>query len=228
MCLLRILLKLILKKWLYLVSKEFTFDLNERLIRSFFKPIRKKEDSILLIMNAIQFMSISSRVPILSPKGRMVLIISKMSRVFFYSGEKHFSIAFPYTVEEVEGEFRVFSSSAGEINEMIISKVKSVLSGEGVMSEGCISLLADSVLDESLLTPNFWSVLRELLLMEDGYLRYDHDPERESGHIHPLNHLDVFYSSKAGFKVGLSGRLSEGELIDIMDYESDCRYLHKP
>lgn len=224
----KILLKQTLKKWRYIVAKEFTFDLSERLVGRFFKPIRKKEDAILLLMDAIQFMGISSKVPIQSPRGQMVLVISKMSRVFFYSGDKHFSIAFPYAVEEVEGVFSVFSSSAGEINEMIVSKVKAVLSGEGAMSGGCISVLADNVLDESLLTPNFWLVLRELILMEDGYLRYDYDLQGERGHMHPLNHLDVFYSSKAAFKVGLNDRLSEGELMDIMSGESECRYLNKP
>tara|TARA_R110001583_G_scaffold136457_1_gene288307 strand:+ start:5342 stop:5977 length:636 start_codon:yes stop_codon:yes gene_type:complete len=210
------------------VIKEFTFDLDDRLINQFFKPIRRKEDVIILTMNVIQFIGISSCIPIKEVAGKMVLRISKMNRIFFYSNEKYFSISFPYNIEENNDGFKVFSPNAGEVSRVTISKVKSIFSDENIMSNGCISLLADNVLDESLSTPSFWVVLRELLLMEDGYLRYDHDTDRENGHFHPVNHLDIFYSNKAGFKVGLDSKLLENELIEIMDYESECRYLQKP
>lgn len=208
--------------------KEFTFDLDDRLVNQFFKPIRKKEDVIILTMNVIQFIGISSCIPITKVAGKMTLRISKMNRIFFYSNEKYFSISFPYNIEEDSDGYKVFSPSAGEVSRITISKVKSILSDENIMSHGCISLLADNVLDESLSTPSFWAVLRELIMMEDGYLRYDHDTHRENGHLHPVNHLDIFYSNKAGFKVGLDSKLPEKELIDIIDHESECRYLQKP
>ena len=72
---------------------------------------------------------------------------------------------------------------------------------------------------------NFLGFLRELLLMEDGYIRYDYDEEHKNGDLHPLNHYDLFYSSHATFKIGLNAILSEDEFVDLLDIKSDCKYL---
>ena len=56
----------------------------------------------------------------------------------------------------------------------------------------CIFEFADpiaTIVDYNL---NFWSFLRELLLYEDGYIRYDYDEEHQDGLLHPLNHYDIF------------------------------------
>jgi hypothetical protein len=210
------------------VIKEVSFNLDERLINLFFAPVRKKEDIIMLMMNIVQFIGISSRITIEPIKGRMVLRTSRTNRAFLYTDKKHFSISFPYKIIESEDGFEAHSIINGEISRATISKIKSILIDGEAMDGGCISSLANLVLDESLLAPAFWGIFRELIFMEDGYLRYDHDKERENGHIHPLNHLDIFYSNRAGFKVGLKSTLDEGELIDIMEHSSNCRYLNKP
>ncbi len=74
---------------------------------------------------------------------------------------------------------------------------------------------------------NFWVFLRELLLMEDGYIRYDYDEEHENGDIHPLNHYDLFYSSNATFKIGLEDKERQTNFIDLMDINTSCKYLIK-
>ncbi len=88
---------------------------------------------------------------------------------------------------------------------------------------------------ESVCDENFWIFLRELLLMEDGYVRYDYDKatylifkEKGEEHKHPLNHYDLFYSSNATFKIGLEERLSEDEFIDFLNIKTDSKYLKNP
>jgi hypothetical protein len=68
--------------------------------------------------------------------------------------------------------------------------------------------------------------------MEDGYIRYDmnevgYKEAKEKGfeHRHPLNHLDVFYTSKATFKLGLKKAIINDEFIDYLNIKTDCKYL---
>ncbi len=63
--------------------------------------------------------------------------------------------------------------------------------------------------------------------MEDGYVRFDRDEDRVNGHYHPLDHLDVFYSNKATFKLGLRAHLDESQFLDILDIGTECHYLNK-
>jgi hypothetical protein len=78
----------------------------------------------------------------------------------------------------------------------------------------------------------FWEFLRELLLMEDGYIRYDLDQceydkakERGEEYIHPLNHYDFFYSSNATFKIGLNERLTPEGFLDLLNVRTDCKFI---
>lgn len=84
----------------------------------------------------------------------------------------------------------------------------------------------DGIFDSSDDDPHtLWRVVSELVRADDGYVRADHDPENENGHIHPLNHLDVFYSQGATFKVGLSDKMSLTGLSDVLNLRTDCRFL---
>ena len=78
----------------------------------------------------------------------------------------------------------------------------------------------------------FWAFLRELLLMEDGYIRYDFDSEhfseykkRGEDHKHPENHYDLFYSTQATFKLGLENKIKDTELIDLLNINTNCKYI---
>ncbi|MCI5147779.1 MAG: hypothetical protein D3923_20140 [Candidatus Electrothrix sp. AR3] len=68
--------------------------------------------------------------------------------------------------------------------------------------------------------------------MEDGYIRYDIDPEnyekfkkRGEKHKHPENHYDVFYSNNLTFKIGLKSIITYSEFIDLLNVNTDCNYL---
>ncbi|MCY6487730.1 hypothetical protein [Actinobacillus pleuropneumoniae] len=65
-----------------------------------------------------------------------------------------------------------------------------------------------------------------LLSFNDGYIRYDYDFEHENGSIHPLYHLDIFFSNYATFKIGLARRYQINDLLDLLDQEKSCKYLN--
>lgn len=70
----------------------------------------------------------------------------------------------------------------------------------------------------------FGLILR-LLSMELGYIRYDYDPERENGRLHPLYHADINYSTKGTYKLGMNKKMETAEFIDMLDTKTDCRYV---
>lgn len=65
------------------------------------------------------------------------------------------------------------------------------------------------------------------MTFEEGYIRYDYDEEHENGDLHPLNHLDIFYSSKPTFKIGLRDRYQKDYLVNLVNRETNCIYLDK-
>ena len=55
-------------------------------------------------------------------------------------------------------------------------------------------------------------------------MRYDHDedPQRVNLILHPINHLDFFYSSNCTFKIGLKDRIDVADLKSIMNINEKC------
>ena len=79
-----------------------------------------------------------------------------------------------------------------------------------------------------------WELLKGLLMFEDGYVRFDNDPEeynraKNEGreHTHPENHIDVFYNNGNTFKLGLKRKSTPDEFIDYFDSETNCKYLKR-
>ena len=63
-----------------------------------------------------------------------------------------------------------------------------------------------------------------LLSFESGYLRYDHDEDenREDPILHPVDHIDLFYSSNSTFKIGLQDRIDVDDLKSILSINEKC------
>lgn len=62
-----------------------------------------------------------------------------------------------------------------------------------------------------------WHLVFLLWHMEEGYIRYDYDPIYEKTRTHPLNHLDINYSSDITYKIGMNRKISIKEFINILD-----------
>jgi len=204
--------------------KQRAYSLDQRDIDIFFSPIRSKQDVVVLLMKCVKFMLLDSPKKPEVAVGKMILVVSKMSRLFFFSNDKYFSVNFPFTVTE-EPNGLVFSSKLlVEIDHKITSDVLKVISSEE-FNHSCIYTFNDCVAEFEEQTTGFWSLLKELLVFEDGYLRYDYDPVRVNGKKHPLHHIDVFYSNGSTFKIGTNKQIEHNSLVDLVDVLSDCHFL---
>ncbi|HAV1432155.1 TPA: hypothetical protein JG809_004620 [Vibrio parahaemolyticus] len=207
--------------------KSIEFDIDEIVFSDFFSPIRDKIGIIKCLLATIKYISYYNFIDVSEVKGKLTLDVSKMNRINYSCDDKYFSITCPFSIEIFEGEVKFSSYANGEIDQQMVSQLLYVLEDSDTFNAACISGLADKIMDESERKPLFWNVLKELLMMEDGYIRYDYDPDPERVHptIHPINHLDVCYSSNATFKVGLNNRISHVEFRDILDITSNCYFL---
>lgn len=84
---------------------------------------------------------------------------------------------------------------------------------------------AESVDDIAQFDLRIWALFRDLLISEEGYIRYDYDEEHENGHHHPINHFDVFFSNSSTFKLGLHSRTDIDAFIDLLDSNTECHYV---
>ena len=195
-----------------------------------YKPIRRKEDIINLLMNSVKLILQNNiyQEEILEPSGKMVLIISKMSRLFYFlnSGEKYFSINFPFTVIEKDDKLSFSSKYIDEIDTKICFDILSLLSCNQGEESTCVTDILEPLTDENDYHEDIGTLVKELLFMEDGYIRYDYDFEHQNGNLHPLNHFDLCYSNKVNFKIGLNSRIDYEFFIDLLKLETDCKYIN--
>jgi hypothetical protein len=96
-------------------------------------------------------------------------------------------------------------------------------------SESCLDFIDPIISFEE----NIWTTFRDLLISEDGYIRYDKDEKgykeaklKKEEHRHPLNHIDVFYTNQLTLKLGLTEEYIDTDLIDMMNTNTNCRYLN--
>lgn len=208
-----------------MMLKRYEYALDERQVSLMFAPLRTKLDVIDLLMKSIKIMLINNKLPADSIKGKLVLIVSKMSRLFYISDEKYFSINFPFAALE-DSEALVFKFKTGDdIDNKFTSDVIAIISSPGALASFDIYDFLDPVVDIIEDSYNFWFLLRELLIFEDGYIRYDYDAQHTNGTIHPTNHIDVFYSSGSTFKIGLNNRIKDHHLIDLLNVSTNCHFL---
>jgi len=205
--------------------KVYEFYISEPYLNKFFTPIRSKAEVIEVLMESIRYMILNPNVEEEHRVGKIILRIDKMNRLFFFRENKYFSIVFPFFAKKENKDYLFSFKNKIEIDSRLISQVISIIKCDDFKAHCSLDFVAPICEYEEECDENFWEFLRELLLMEDGYIRYDYDEEHENRNLHPLNHYDLFYSSHATFKIGLNNKLSEDEFIDLLDIKSDCKYL---
>ncbi len=204
--------------------KVFEFPVDAYQAEWMLSPLRSKRESISLLMRTIKIMLLPA-LPNPGTAGKVILRVDKMSRLFFVFDKKIFSVNFPYVVTEVDGLLEFRSLNQAKIDSAFTSHVLSVLDMGDSFENQEILNFADPISDICQFDADFWSLLRELLMCEDGYIRFDHDKVRANGRRHPVDHLDVFYSSCNTFKVGLDTSMSHDVLCDLLNINTDCHYL---
>ncbi|MCE8040137.1 hypothetical protein [Halomonas sp. MCCC 1A11062] len=209
------------------MAKNYHYKLDQIQTDKLFRPIRKKGDTINVLLEAIKIIEIYDEPPGSLVKSHMALHISKMSRIFFIMENKIFTINFPFKISVDDNDSLSFHTSCGiVIDSKMTSQGLSIMKDSSTMDEEEIFNFADPIEDASKDSSGFWNFFRELITYEDGYLRFDHDEQRANGKLHPLNHIDFFYSNHATFKVGLNGKYELTQIIDLLDICTDCHFLH--
>jgi len=208
---------------------EFRFEIDESYMDRFFSPIKNKIQVIELLMNSVKYMLLNPVVKKERVRGEIVLIVDKMSRLFFIKKEKKFSVVFPFTVKYEDAFFFSFKNKMN-IDERLTSEIISLMNDIDFHSNCCVEFASPISEYQESHEDHYWDFIRELLLMEGGYLRYDYDKKNYDLHgqsdVHPLNHYDFFYSSNATFKIGLRNVVDPAEFMDLLNIKTVCKFIN--
>jgi hypothetical protein len=206
----------------------YTFDINSAWIDHFFVIIRNKKQVIDVLMRSIKFMLLNQKVHKDDCVGNIVIEVDKMSRIFFCRQNKIFSLVFPFVVsyDKTLDSYMFMYQNKIKIDAFISSKILGILN-ENLLMQTDQYLFLDIIdrLQKEINDDNLWCLLRDLILLEDGYLRYDNDKKNEKGDLHPLNRYDLYYSSSATFKIGLKSPISIDDFKDFLNIKTDCKYI---
>ncbi|MES3008227.1 MAG: hypothetical protein V4751_10715 [Pseudomonadota bacterium] len=161
-------------------------------------------------------------------QGDFDLVIDKMSRVIFRTEGKIFSISFPFSVrEENDGRLAFHWKSSAPIGSGVISMLRGFIESQHCIEEIGLDDFYEKASEIEKSESEFWELLKVLIFYEDGYFRYEIDPTRENGNIHPLHHFDLFYRTNNAIKLGLHEELNGDTIIDFMDSSTNCYFLKK-
>jgi len=194
------------------------------------KPVRGKRDIILLLLETLKLIN-DTEENIFREKGKIIIYVDKMSRIFYEIEGKIFSFCFPFTLEEKEdSRYRIYDHLADlEVTNQMISLLISIFREDGKLGESLenvMDFIIESAKDyEYKNIDDIWRLMFKLWYMEDGYIRYDYDPKHENAKLHPLYHLDVNYASGNTYKIGLKDSFQMDEFKDLLDVTTDCFYL---
>lgn len=218
--------------------KNYPFNLSTVIYDKIFPKyrIKTKAHIIEILMEATRFILLQNDPDFIveddDAVGKMILYIDKMSRIFFFTDKKYYSIVFPFHLVNEGDKYKLIFKSDIEVTSQLISKVISIIHCDEFKEQCGLDFITPICDFDDECDENFWVFLRELLLMEDGYIRYDFDKEnydkavkKGEEHKHPLNHYDIFYSSNAAFKIGLTNTITKDAFLNLLDANSECEYL---
>jgi len=195
--------------------------------------IKSKTQILEILLESARYIMHGQREEKVIKDHKIVFLREKMTRIFFVSNNKIYSISFPFNLV-IDDKDKVLLNFKNliEIDSYAISSLIILLKNPLINSDNCLDFV-EPVLDlETESTTNYWPVLKDLLMLEDGYLRYDMDEtgyreakEKKQEHRHPIHHIDIFYSNGTTFKLGLDKSILDNDLIDILDSSTSCRFI---
>lgn len=216
--------------------------------------IRKKEDTLKVLLKCCKVLITQDKVVKTEPhKNYLTLKVSKMSRIFISDTNRTYSLNFPFsTYEDSDNRLILRLSEVSDliINNLILDALLFILESFDFSKHSLYDLL-DLIskyqyveeLDEDISSYDPSSekamgidellekIIFHLFCHEDGYFRYDYDLanfKKDTPHLHPKYHIDLFYSSNPTFKLGFKQRQPTEVIVDIVDITTDCMYLQAP
>lgn len=209
------------------MGKLLSLPIDKYQIDSITRAMRSKGDVISVWIETIKAFLVNQPAQNGDVVGEICIVVESMSRIFctLNDGRKIFSLAFPFIVTATDEGLNFRSREGININSRNSSLILELIEGAAVLGATDFGTFVDPIIDVVDHSPEVWSLLRELMLAEDSYLRYDFDSDRENGHLHPLHHIDFSYTNYATFKIGLSAQVDRDGLVRILDIGTDCLYL---
>jgi len=190
------------------MGKIINFEMETYIYNLASKPFRTKKELILLILNTIKI--IITNIKFNNPKGKIILKVERMNRLFYEVEDKVFSIQFPFFIQMQDNTtFRIYDNDTGididnKINSLLIGIFEKydleIITFEEFFTE--LFLTADE--GENIQPEILWKLIKKLLLFEIGYFNYD---------------------SNSTYKIGLNDKINIEHLIDIVDINSECSFL---
>lgn len=215
--------------------KDYCFRVEENVF-SECGAIRNQIDIIHRVLMVTRYLNAYSGNEIFCnpQEANLIICVDKMSRIFFGEVDKIHSMHFPFRIVEKRSglEFhhrdRVIDQMTIEVIEAQMHQFEKIsTSFESMFDSFCETMDDFSVVSE-IDKQFYWGLFLFMLTMEPGYLRYDHDGLVIEEHldIHPIDHIDFFFSGANTFKVGLESRISWKELQKVVDIKERCYFLH--
>ena len=188
-------------------------------INIFSKPIRNKNDCVSILLEAVENFIYHNEAIKEIQNNTMLL---ENGRLFVFLENKYFSIKFPFQIKIEEKEIKFYINNI-ELNSIILSAIRYAFLN---ISNNILDILCQIEEEyEQINIDEIEEIIIAMLLLDDGYLRYDHDAKNENGKLHPLDHLDIFYTNNS-VKLGLKDKLSQKNFVKIISKKYDeCCYL---
>lgn len=187
-------------------------------INIFSKPIRNKNDCVSILLEAVENFIYHNEAIKEIQNNTMLL---ENGRLFVFLENKYFSIKFPFKIK-IEEEIKFYINNI-ELNSIILSAIRYAFLNISNSIRDILSQIKEEY--EQINKDEIEEIIIVMLLLDDGYLRYDHDAKNENGKLHPLDHLDIFYTNNS-VKLGLKDKLSQKNFVKIISKKYDeCCYL---
>jgi hypothetical protein len=225
-----------------MVKNVVELNINKKVYDLICRRIKSKSHLIQLLAEISSL--IISNIPVKNNKyGKCIIRLENKRRIYFSINDaksnvnKHFSFNFPFNISEENGLLKLETMHRSiEIHSHHIAVIRALCSNDGFDEKLCrhgilldFTAFVASVFEDLGLSFDFYEkdinqILMELIMFEPGYIRFDNDEKNANGRIHPLNHLDIFYSQSTTFKLGCS-LLELGKFIDILEPANECEFI---
>lgn len=212
------------------MGKEINYNMGKSIFEMSSKPLRRKQDAILLLLYTIRMFDVDDFLPE-NANVKVVISVNKMNRIFYILENKIFSMQFPFSLEiKNEKLVRIYDTKTGlDIDSILVSILIGIFEKANIDGFSFEDFFDEVIYNENQMqgisAEQLWDIVKHILTYDLGYIRYDYDEEHQKGLLHPLHHLDVCLDQAATYKIGLERDIFYEVLKDILDTTTNCFFL---
>lgn len=216
------------------MKTSFEIEIDAGSLSVFFPKFRIKDKTQILeiLLEAARYILHGKRETKVKGVNKIIFFRKKMNRIFLVSEDKIYSIIFPFNLQINDTALTLDFANLLSIDSFAISNLISLIKNPLLSSDNCFDFIEPISELEDNNNAKYWPVLKDLLMQEDGYVRYDKDEKgfeeakkNKEENKHPLYHIDIFYTNGATFKLGLDRSTPDIDLIDMLDTNTNCQFL---